>query len=184
MKNWQVDKSWTLFLDRDGVLNEKLEAAYVRKVAEFTWCNDILTILPKLTDYFAQTVIVTNQQGIGKQLMTTADLQTIFQYMEKKFVAIGAKIDKYYFCPHLAAENCGCRKPSIGMGLQAKKDFPTINFQQSIMIGDSITDMQFGKKLGMKTVFLTNYHPLPNNHQQWIDVHFINLLDFTKSFFR
>jgi HAD superfamily hydrolase (TIGR01662 family) len=66
----------------------------------------------------------------------------------------GGKIDKVYFSPHLAADNHHWRKPNIGMALQAKEDFKDIDFKKSVIAGDSMSDMEFGRKAGMITIFI------------------------------
>jgi len=99
--------------------------------------------------------VVTNQQGIGKGRMNTQQLNAVHQHMLHEVAKAGGYINKVYHCPLLAKDNPDCRKPNTGMGHQAKADFPNIVFEKSIMVGDSISDMDFGKRLGMKTVFLT-----------------------------
>ncbi|HFB99624.1 MAG TPA: HAD-IIIA family hydrolase, partial [Phaeodactylibacter sp.] len=145
---------WTLFLDRDGVINERLVGTYVMDWKDFRFtyrCLDAIKIFKK---YFDTIVVVTNQQCIGKGEMTVEKLNAIHTQMITTIENHGGQIDKAYFCPNLRAENAPCRKPNTGMGWQAKKDFPTINFQQSIMVGDSFSDMEFGWQLGTKTIFI------------------------------
>ena len=87
--------------------------------------------------------------------MTENDLENIHNNMVKALLKHGIRIDGIYYCPHdYEKEECNCRKPKIGMALQAKKDFPDIDFGKSIMVGDSEVDIQFGRNLGMITVFL------------------------------
>lgn len=83
--------------------------------------------------------------------------------MQQQIAQNNGKINAYYFCPHLATQKCDCRKPKPNMAIQAKKQFPNINFEQSIMIGDSLSDMRFGRYLGMKTIFIT-HNLKPSKH--------------------
>jgi HAD superfamily hydrolase (TIGR01662 family) len=76
--------------------------------------------------------------------------------MTTKIKEAGGIIDAIYFCPSLEIENPICRKPNVGMGLQAQQDFPDIDFKQSVMIGDSMSDMQFGRNLGMFTIWISS----------------------------
>src|SRR5690606_22066454 len=99
-------------------------------------------------------VVVTNQQGIGKKLMSDDDLNIVHQHMSTFIEKMGGKIDKIYYCPELQEKNHQDRKPNQGMAHKAKKDFPEIDFNKSLMVGDSLTDIQFGASLGMKTVFV------------------------------
>jgi len=156
LKNLNIDKSWTLFLDRDGVINKKLENDYVKHWIEFEFIDGSIDAIKYLATVFGKIVVVTNQQGIGKRLYRIEDLELIHKNMLYEIAYHGGKIDKVYFSPHLHAENHPTRKPGIGMALNAKLDHPEIDFSKSIMIGDSMSDMEFGRNAGMKTVFISN----------------------------
>ncbi|MCT4666234.1 MAG: HAD-IIIA family hydrolase [Flavobacteriales bacterium] len=156
----KLDRSWTLFLDRDGVLNQKLENDYVKSVDEFKWIPGALDAVVSFGKLFGRIVIVTNQQGIGKGLMTQEDLHKVHQKLEDDVLAKGGTIDAFYFAKELADKNHPNRKPNIGMGLKALEDFPEINFSKSLMVGDSISDIEFAQNLGMHSVFLSKKdHP-------------------------
>lgn len=155
LKVLQIDKSWTLFLDRDGVINRKIEGDYVRTLEQFEFIEGVLDGMKKLTKIFGRTIIITNQRGIGRGLMSEEDLQKIHNYMLAEFKKNGVKIDAIYYCPHdYQKQDCECRKPKVGMALQAKKDFPEIDFSKSIIVGDSREDIELGRKLGMITVYI------------------------------
>ena len=157
MKDWQPDKKWTLFLDRDGVVNRKIDHDYVRNPDQFVWMPGIFRTLRYLQQIFGRIVVVTNQQGVAKGLMSEADLIEVMEYMKAGLAEQEIEIAGYYFCPHFADAGCDCRKPRTGMGLQAQADFAEIDFDRSLMVGDSISDMHFGRGLGMKTVYLHNH---------------------------
>lgn len=173
----QIDKSWTLFLDRDGVINKKIDNDYIRNWNQFEFLPGVEEALKKLSAKFGKIIIVTNQQGIGKQWMTENDLQDIHNNMLKTIQKAGGKIDKIYYSPHLRSENSNYRKPEIGMALHAKNDYPDIDFSKSVMLGDSYHDMEFGKKAGMKTVFLS-HEEIPAN---MIDMRVDSLKEFATS---
>jgi len=156
LKNLNIDKSWTLFLDRDGVINKKLDNDYVKHWIEFEFIDGSIDAIKYLATVFGKIVVVTNQQGIGKRLYRIEDLELIHKNMLYEIAYHGGKIDKVYFSPHLTAENHPTRKPGIGMALTAKQDFPEIDFKKSIVIGDSMSDMEFGKNAGMKTIFISD----------------------------
>ncbi len=145
---------WTLFLDRDGVINRCLIGDYVKNWSEFEFLEATLSAIPKLNSSFRRIVVVTNQQGVGKGLMSQSDLDLIHDKMLSEIQNAGGFLDKIYACTDLAIHNSLNRKPNIGMGLQAQQDFPDIDFRYAIMVGDTITDMQFGQGLGMRTVFV------------------------------
>lgn len=150
----QINDSWTLFLDRDGVINKKLENDYVRSPNELELLPGAISSIAQLSRIFGRTIVVTNQQGIGKGLMTEVDLADVHSIIESKVEEQEGKIDAIYFAPQLASENSPMRKPNIGMALKAKEDFLKVDFSRSIIIGDSKSDMEFGKNAGMHCVFI------------------------------
>lgn len=148
------DSTWTLFLDRDGVINRRLPGAYIDCIEDFDFSDGALESIASFTKVFGRIIIVTNQQGIGKGLMTTEQLNTVHQHMLSLIKESGGHIDAIYFCPELRSQEDNNRKPNPQMGFEAQKDFPAIDFKKSVMIGDSVSDMLFGIHLDMKTVFV------------------------------
>lgn len=142
----------TLFLDRDGVINKKLEGRYVRNWEEFEFMPNVLLAIKKLSNKFERILVITNQQGIGKGIMSTDELSLLHQKMQKEIVQNGGKIDEIYFCPHLEKENCNCRKPGIGMIEKAMYDFPSIDVRNSFLIGDSVSDIAAGERAGIESI--------------------------------
>ncbi|BDS12288.1 D-glycero-alpha-D-manno-heptose-1,7-bisphosphate 7-phosphatase [Aureispira anguillae] len=147
-------KEWTLFLDRDGVINDRIIGGYVQKWSEFVFLDGVLECLPILARKFNRIVIVTNQQGIAKGLMSVNDLNKVHAEMLDVINQHGGRIDQVYFCAEHERENPPCRKPNTGMAIQAKLDFPDIDFDRAIMVGDSITDIEFGIRMNMKTILI------------------------------
>ena len=145
----------TLFLDRDGVINHRIVGSYVRKWSEFEFMEGTLEALNTLKKYFSPIFVVTNQQGIAKGVMTEQDLQLLHTQMKEKIEKAGGVLDAIYYCKEHERENPPCRKPNIGMALQAQKDFPVINLNNAVMVGDSISDIEFGLRLDMQTVLIT-----------------------------
>lgn len=150
---FRPDSSWTLFLDRDGVINVRLPGDYVKTVAEFEFLPGVPEAIAALSKIYGRIVVVTNQQGISKGLYSHEDLDLIHRHMVSSIENAGGRINAVYYAHQLASENSPMRKPGTGMALQAKKDFPEIDFSKSVMVGDSASDMEFGKALGMLTVF-------------------------------
>lgn len=151
---WDISYDWTLFLDRDGVINHRLVDNYVKTIDEFHLLNGVASAVAQANQLFHKVVVVTNQQGIGKGVMTERNLLDVHHYCSELLALEKAQIDAYYFAPQLAADNCNNRKPKTGMAFQAKKQFSTIDFSKSVMVGDSNSDIEFGKNAGMKTVFV------------------------------
>jgi len=150
-----IDDSWTLFLDRDGVINERIPGDYIRNWKSFNFLDGVVETIAQLSSKFGRIIVVTNQQGVGKGLMTKKAVEDIHKEMLDAIHLAGGKIDAVYYCPELATDNPDCRKPNVGMALQAKKGFPDIDFEKAVMVGDSVSDMEFGMRLGMITVFIT-----------------------------
>ncbi len=177
----KIDSTWTLFLDRDGVINKRLPGRYVQSWEEFEFIEGSLEAIVQLSPLFYKTVVVTNQQGIGKGLMTHEDLHEVHQQMQTSILKAGGKIDQCYYSPFLKTENPPCRKPNTGMALQAQNDFPLIDFTKSIMVGDSISDMEFGERLGMTTIFIEGKEEEQNaNHLLKVNARFTSLAAFAK----
>jgi len=143
----------TLFLDRDGVINRQLPNDYVKCWEEFEFMPGILEAMAKWNQNFKHIIMITNQRGIGKGLMTETELIEIHKNMIEKIESYGGRIDKIYYCTAVN-ENDPNRKPNIGMALQAKRDFPDIDFNKAIMIGDSESDMEFAKNINCKFLMI------------------------------
>lgn len=164
-----IDKTWTLFLDRDGVINKRLHGDYVKNVSEFEFLPGVLDALKTFSAIFGKIIVVTNQQGIGKGIYTGQQLQEVHAHMLHEVHAAGARMDAVFFAPNLASENSPLRKPGIGMALQAKAQFPEIDFSRSLMIGDSVSDLEFGRTAGMFTMFVYHDERLPAAHHALCD---------------
>lgn len=177
-----IKPGWTLFLDRDGVINRRLPDEYVKNWDEFEFLPGVTGAIKRLGSVFERIFIVTNQQGVAKGLMTMADIQVIHAEMLKSITKSGGRVDQIYVAPQKKEENHIMRKPNVGMALRARKDFPGTNFRQALMVGDSISDMEFGKKLGMITVFIGNELPAEGIQAGLVDYIFKNLEEFAKVF--
>lgn len=180
LKNLDIDNTWSLFLDRDGVINKQLLGDYVKKWAEFEFLPGVLDALSAFNKLFAKIFIVTNQQGIGKGLMTEFDLTKLHDQMMYEIVYHDGRINKIYHSPYRQEEKSVFRKPNIGLARKAKIDFPEIDFAKSIMVGDSISDMQFGKNAGMYTVFISSNEIQVEEHKEWIDFVYPSLKSIAK----
>ena len=177
LNDLNINNNWTLFLDRDGVINKKLDNDYVKHWIEFEFIEGVFEALKKFNTIFGKIVVVTNQQGIGKGLYRTEDLELIHKNMVYEITYLGGRIDKVYFSPYLSAENHPTRKPNTGMAMLAKKDFPEIDFSKSIIAGDSMSDMEFGRNIGMKTIFISD----ENKTDEKIDFNFSSLLELANN---
>jgi len=144
----------TVFLDRDGVLNRKLpEGRYVTSWSEFQPLPGVPQAIGRLNRAGVRVVVVSNQRGIALGLYTADDVRQIHSALQSWLQPQGAHIDAFYFCPH-DAHQCDCRKPLPGLFDQARAEFPEIAATSSVMIGDSLSDIEFGRRLGMTTLLL------------------------------
>ena len=150
----KIDKSWTLFLDRDGVINVRLIDDYVKNINEFEFLPGVLEAFKIFAEKFGRIIIVTNQQGVGKGLMTLQDVDMVHDFMKKEIDNQKGRIDAIYVCPQLKSDPNNFRKPSPRMAYMAQHDFPEIDFEKSVMIGDSNSDIEFGKNAGMYTILI------------------------------
>lgn len=173
----QIDKSWTLFLDRDGVINKEKKEDYILNTYEFYFFDGVTEALKILNDFFGTIVIVSNQRGVGKGKMSLSDLEDIHAYMMYDIKKHGGRIDKIYFCTDVDNASPD-RKPNPGMAYQAKFDFPHIDFSKSIMVGNKPTDMLFGRNAEMHTVFIATTNPEVEFPNPLIDLRFDSLIDF------
>ncbi len=170
-----------LFLDRDGVINERIMDGYVTCPDDFCVIDGVLEAMAIFARKFDRIFMVTNQQGIGKGLMTEADLKAIHDGFLRQVEAAGGRMDRIYHCPALKAEHSFMRKPSIGMALQARRDFPDVRLRQSVMVGDTESDMLFGRRAGMQTVLVGPEPEIAHRIPHLVDFCFPNLLEYAKS---
>lgn len=177
---FDITPDWTLFLDRDGVLNREKEDDYIRHVSELELLPGVPEALAILSPRFRHVIVVTNQKGIGKGYMSEDDLAEIHAALLRRIADAGGRIDHIYHCPDTDAAS-PCRKPNPGMGWQAKRDFPSIDLQRSVMVGNTLSDMQFGRALGCQTVFIESGKPKPEGPHPYIDLHCQSLQAFAKT---
>jgi D-glycero-D-manno-heptose 1,7-bisphosphate phosphatase len=175
----EIDASWTLFIDRDGVVNDEKHLDYIHTWDEFKFYEGAREAFEIFNRIFGVIVMVTNQRGVAKGLTKLEDLHLIHKNMLHEIEAAGGRIDQIYFCAEMESTN---RKPNPGMGLQALNDFPQIDLSKSIMIGNTMSDMQFGRNLGVKiNIFLPTTRKDVNTADATIDLVFTDLIAAAKA---
>lgn len=175
-----IDKSWTLFLDRDGVINHEKKEDYILNWDEFRFYDDVKETFHILAERFGKIIIVSNQRGVGKGLMTETDLRDIHFNMQKEIDSAGGRIDHIYYCTSTDNKHPD-RKPNPGMAFHARSFFSQIDPDKAIVVGNKPSDMQFGRNAGIYTVFAATTNPdVPFPHPD-IDLRFDSLADFAKS---
>lgn len=180
MKNINLNLYNYLFLDRDGVINIERPGDYVKKVSEFIFIDGALDALAVLSRKFRHIFIVTNQRGVGRNAMNLDDLMEVHKFMTEQILHAGGNISKIYFCTDTETTNIN-RKPNTGMGFKALDEFPDVNFARSIMVGNSLSDIEFGKKLGMFTILVGNKYAANDKIYGMVDAYCKNLFMFASS---
>ena len=141
-----------VFMDRDGVINAE-RGDYTTTVEQWQWAPGALEGLRMLTEAGFGIIVVTNQACIAKGLQTEEGLAALHDWMLGVIRENGGDILRIYHCPHETSDGCSCRKPSPGMILQAAEDFG-IELSRTFMIGNSLRDMEAGRRAGTRTIFI------------------------------
>lgn len=143
-----------VFLDRDGVLNQKpARGEYITRVEDLALLPGVEDAVAALNRSGRKVIVVTNQRGIALGLYTQTELGRMHEYLEAQLALRGGQLDAIYVCPHDAGQ-CDCRKPLTGLFEQAFRDFPDAKPERSIMVGDSLRDIEAGLRVGMTTAMI------------------------------
>lgn len=169
-----------LFLDRDGVINVENEGGYILRQEDFEFLPGVPEAMAILRKHFDLFLVVTNQRCVGRKLIAVEDLEAMHHHMVREIEGQGGKIDRVYYAPALDRDD-PYRKPNTGMGRQALKDFPKIDLSRSAIVGNNLSDMQFGKSLGLQTVFLSTTSEAYTLPHDLIDRQFPSLLEYALS---
>ena len=138
----------TLLLDRDGVINRLMPGDYVKSIEEFEWLPGVKYALRIAACKFRHIFVVTNQRGVGRGLMTQADLNDIHAWMIDEVKAVGGSIDGVYCCTAVS-DTDPRRKPNPGLFYDICGDFPDVSASRTLMIGDSGSDRLFARNCGI-----------------------------------
>ncbi len=142
----------TIFLDRDGVINEN-RSDYVKSWDEFRFLPGAREAIARLTRAGHRIVVCSNQAGIARGLIAQETVEEIHRRMIAGIVEMGGLIEKIYYCPHARDANCSCRKPRPGQLLRARDELG-IDLNDAIFIGDSITDIRAGQAAGVYSMLV------------------------------
>jgi histidinol-phosphate phosphatase family protein len=172
-------REWCLFIDRDGVINRQIVGDYVRSWPDFEWLPGARLALTKLGEWAPHLVVVTNQQGIGKGLTSAEDVAAIHHHIASALESHGAAVDAFQVCPHLEAAECECRKPSPGLVLDWLARHPESEPALSIVVGDSLTDLELARSVAAATGGCVSIHIDSAVSSGIADASFESLWDFT-----
>lgn len=142
----------TVFLDRDGVINEDRDD-YVKNLRELKIFPNVPESVKRLNDAGFEVIVISNQQGVAKGLISENELREIQKEITRQVEAVGGKISAFYYCKHLASEGCSCRKPRPGLLMAAARD-RNIDLSETVFIGDHERDILAGKNAGCKTILV------------------------------
>lgn len=154
INRFNVDHTWTLFLDRDGVINQRIFGGYVLHTDSFVFEQGVLPALKIANQCFGKIIVVTNQQCVALGLLSEVALAQIHKNMITEISTNGGRIDAVFAAIDLKTASPNRRKPNTAMALEAKLMFPEIDFAKAVMVGDTDSDIRFGSALGMKTVLV------------------------------
>lgn len=152
-----IDKKKAVFFDRDGIVNMRAVKDYIKSENEFQFLPDFLDFFGKLIDTDYLVFLTTNQQGVGKGIMTSEQLKSVLDYMQNHLMdKFGKGFDDIFYCTDLADSGSFYRKPNPGMILEAIEKW-NLDAENSWIIGDSSSDATAGKRAGIKTVLVGDY---------------------------
>lgn len=147
-----------LFLDRDGVLIKDRDYGELGDPFKLKLNKYVISGLERLKKHNFHFFVFSNQSGINKGYYKEIDVIRNNERIEQFLFLKRIKILKFYFCPHLPNEGCSCRKPNLHFYRIWKKEFP-FEYDRKFMIGDKDSDIEFGKRLGFKTIYIpTRYN--------------------------
>lgn len=141
-----------IFLDRDGVIIENVET-YVRDWKDVVFLPTSLASMRKLALSSYKIIIITNQSAVGRGIISPSQAKEINQQVVSTIIDAGGRVDGVFMCPHSPQDRCSCRKPLPGLILQAAEAL-SLDLNQSITIGDALSDIQAGQAAGIPTNIL------------------------------
>ena len=174
----RAGREWCLFLDRDGVINRQVVGDYVRSWRHFEWLPGAAFAVKKLREWAPHVVVVTNQQGIGKGLMSADDVASIHQHLLDGLAPDRSAVEAFQVCPHLESVNCACRKPRPGLVLDWLGEHPDSEPSLSIMVGDSLGDLELARNVAAVVGGCASIHIAEAGSRGIADASFESLWDF------
>jgi histidinol-phosphate phosphatase family protein len=142
-----------IFLDRDGVINERIAGGFVTAWDEFRFLPGIPQAVAALARLRLPMIVVSNQAGVSERRIRPSALQDLTGRFVGALARAGARIDAVYYCPHAPDDGCRCRKPRPGLLLEAARDW-RLDLGRSVLIGDSARDLEAARAAGCRSVLL------------------------------
>lgn len=157
----------TIFVDRDGVINEN-RADYVKSCQEFRFLPGSREAIAQLTRAGHRIIVCSNQAAVARGLVSIETVEEIHRCMLAGIAELGGAIEKVYYCPHGKDENCACRKPRPGMLLRARDEL-ALDLSDAVFIGDSITDVRAALAAGVQAMLVLTglgFEQFRNHHHE------------------
>lgn len=170
-------KTKLIILDRDGVINYD-SPHYIKSPEEWLPIPGSLEAIAKLNQAGYQVVVATNQSGVARGFYDLTMLEQIHEKLKKTLAEVGGLVHDIFFCPHHPDDNCGCRKPQLGMFHQIQKKYPAADIRNTYFIGDSFVDMQAALALPCKPILVltSKGQKTKDNHPEFSHIpYFANL---------
>ena len=147
-----------VLLDRDGVINRRPGPGWVTRWEEFCFLPRAPEALRKLNEHGYKSIIVSNQSGVGRGLLSEEDLKRITAKFREEAARQEAGIEAVYYCIHRPEDGCECRKPRPGLLLKAQKEHG-FRFSSTFLVGDTEVDYQAGTSVGCPVILIANREP-------------------------
>ena len=174
----RVGRHWCLFLDRDGVINQRVVGDYVRSWEQFVWMPGARDAMWILRQWAPHLVVVTNQQGVGKGLMSLNDVTAIHDRIQDDLSVNDSVVEEFLICPHLESEECGCRKPRPGLVADWLRGHADSEPSLSIIVGDRTSDLELARNVAAATGGCTTVHITGGGPAEAADVCVSSLMEF------
>ena len=159
-----MHKLKTVFVDRDGVINQERND-YVKSISELEICPNVAKYIKLLKDAGFLVIVITNQSAVNRGIITHEMINQIHNSIQDHLKKYGTFLDGFYYCPHVPDENCNCRKPKPGLLQQAILEL-NIDLNSSWMIGDSDSDIEAADSIGCKAIKISDNFSLDNAVQK------------------
>ena len=140
-----------VFLDRDGTIAE--EVGYLNHASRFRMFPFVAAAIQRLNEAQLPVIVVTNQSGVGRGYFPESLVRDVNELMAQQLIEAGAKIDAMYYCPHVSAENCNCRKPKTGMLERAAREH-ALDIQRSFVVGDRYGDIELARNARARSILV------------------------------
>lgn len=165
-----------IFLDRDGTIN--VDVDYLHETDRLRFIPGVPEALTRLKRMGYYLIVISNQSGIGRNYFGREDVERLHVYMNARLEELGVRIDAFYYCPHVEADHCTCRKPETGMFVQAAGEW-NLNMSDSYMVGDRETDILASRELGCRYALLMSGKPVGQELlERYAGCVYKDLLDF------